>query len=380
MLSRNRPKRIAVLINVRAPYEEDVIRGVLRYNDQAGPWQFIGTPEMPGIEFQKLDLTRVDGVIGGFFQTEWADRLAEAGIPAVNTVNAVQDVALPRVGPDDEAVARMAADHLLERGFAQFGYVAPGDWWYVRRRGEAFQEAVEQLDRPCHTLAVSAPDHVPDAEPIRHWLTHVPKPIGIMTPNDLTGRQVINCAAEMGLRVPEDVAVVGVNNQHWVSALAATPLSSIELDGEKTGYRAAQVLAGLLAGEPPPPPQWVLPVRVVARRSTDITVTRDDLVAQALRFIRNHCAEPICVEDVLDEVGVSRTTLEKRMKRAVGKTPQVAIFQAQVDRAKVMLLNSDATMDEISRACGFRRQSRLSIVFKRLNGITPGQYRQRRGR
>ena len=378
MASRNPPKRVAVLINVRAPYEEDVIRGVLRYSDQAGPWQFIGTPEMPGIEFEKVDLTQVDGVIGGFFRREWADALAAANVPAVNTVNALADIPLPRVGPDDRAVAQMAADHLLERGFPQFGFVAPGDWWYVQRRREAFAQAVREHDRPCYELAVSAHHHEPDAQSVRRWLDELPKPIGIMAPNDLTGRQVINRAAEMGLRVPDDVAVVGVNNQHWVSAMAATPLSSIELDGEKTGYRAAQVLAGLMAGESPPPPQWILPVRVVARRSTDITVTQDDLVTQAMRFIRNHCAQTIHVEDVLDEVGVSRTTLEKRMKQAVGKTPQVAIFHAQVERAKKMLVDSDATIDEISRACGFRRQSRLSVVFKRLTGMTPGQYRQQR--
>lgn len=260
------------------------------------------------------------------------------------------------------------------------GFIVRDDHWYAHRRLEGFQSVIEQdAGRTCHVLRPvegAAEDHT---EPITSWLAELPKPIGIMAATDVRARQVIDLATAMGLRVPEEVGVLGVDNNEFASALAARSLSSIELDGHETGYRAAQMLASLLAGEKPHSPYWVQPLGVQVRRSSDVTISTDEMVTDVLRYIREHCDQAITVEDVLAVSGVSQTTLEVRMKRAIGKTPHAAIQGARIDRSKRMLIESNATIGQIARSCGFARQERFNVVFKRTTGMTPGQFRRQRG-
>ena len=215
---------------------------------------------------------------------------------------------------------------------------------------------------------------------LRHWIKKLPKPIAVMAANDHLGKYVIDGAAEMGLVIPDDVAVIGVDNNHWAMAAAAATMSSIEPDGRQIGYRAAEMLDGMLAGGQPLPDQFIPPLRVVTRRSTEISLADDPLVSAALRVIRDRCQEGIEVEDVLDDLAVSRSTLERRMKAAIGLTPRVAIVRAQVEQAKKLLVRSDLTMEHIARTCGFRQPARFNETFKRLTGLTPGQYRRQRSR
>lgn len=370
---------MAVIVTTRSPHEENILRGVLRYSDQAGPWRFVKNRNLPFTTFDKLDLSTVDGVVGGFYLPEWAEAVKQAGVLAVNTSNQFADMPLPRVAPDDHAVGRMGGEYLLGRGFAQFGFLTHGTSWFSDQRLAGMLDVVEQ--RASRTVHVFDPEGQWAAEqipPVEDWLRELPKPIAVMAANDNRGQHLIDAAARLGLRVPEDVAVLGVDNNEWVSAVSATPMSSVRLDGQQVGYEAAKLLAGLMAGTDPPPPRWVLPLGVVTRRSTDVVVTEDPLIATALGFIRDHCTDSIHVDDVLDQVGVSRKTLESRMKRAIGQTPQVAIFHAQVERAKIMLVNSTTPVGEIAFACGFPRPAQFNIVFKRLTGMTPGEYRRRR--
>lgn len=379
MAETARSVRVAVATTILSPYELDIVRGVIRYSDRAGGWRFFGSNNMPFAAFSDIDLTRVDGVIGGFYWPPWADAVRRAGVAAVNTSNGHEAIDLPRVGTDDLAIGRIAAEHLLGRGYPQFGFVGRGDNWYAHRRLEGFRAVIEQdAGRTCHVCEPPAGLSQDDPEPIGPWLAELPRPIGIMAANDVRARQVIDSATALGLRVPEDIGVLGVDNDEFASALAARTLSSVELDGRETGYRAAQMLEALIAGETPHSPRWVQPLGVLARQSTDVTISEDAVVTEALRFIRAHCAEPISVDDVLAEVGVSQTTLEVRMKKAIGKTPQLAISNARIDRAKKQLLETADTIGQIARDCGFARQERLNVVFKRLTGLTPGQFRQQR--
>jgi len=373
--------RVAVATTILSPYELDIVRGVISYSDHAGPWRFIGANNMPYAPFEELDLTRLDGVIGGFYTPKWADDVARAGVAAVNTSNSLGGIDLPRVGCDESSIARLAAEHLLERGYPHFGFVVRGDNWYSQRRLAGFRAAIAQdAGRDCHVLEPPAGRAEDDPEPILPWLERLPKPIGIMAANDVRGRQVIDGAAALGLRVPDDVGVIGVDNDEFASALAAWPLTSVAIDGRTTGYRAAAMLDALIAGETPQSPEWVQPVGVEARHSTDVTINQDPVVTEALQFIRDHCHEPIIVEDVRAQVDISRTTLEVRMKRATGKTPQVAISSARIEQAKRRLVHTSDPLDKIARDCGFPRREQFHVVFKRLTGMSPGQFRRQRGR
>jgi len=156
-----------------------------------------------------------------------------------------------------------------------------------------------------------------------------------------------------------------------------TTLSSIRPDNRQVGYQAAKLLDALMAGEAPPPPRWVSPLGVVSRRSTEITLSEDALVTEALNFIRDHCGwQELSVDHLLDELGVSRRTLELRMKQATGHPPNAAIIRARIQKAEKMLIETEQTMAQIAAACGFRRQGRFSAVFKKVTGMTPGEYRR----
>lgn len=364
---------------VLSPYEADIVRGVIRYSDHAGNWSFFSFQNRPYADFEHIDLSQVEGVIGGFYDERWIDDVKRSGVVAVNTSNSLADADLPRVGVDDLAIGRMGAEHLLERGYPNFGFLVRGQNWYSKRRLEGFRAVIEtQTGGTCHVLQPPANLSEDDEAPLPRWLAKLPKPIGIMAANDVRARQVIDCAVGLNLRVPEEVGVLGVDNDEFASVLAARSLSSIELDGHETGYRAAQMLEALLAGEKPNWPYWTKPLGILTRRSTDVTISQDTVVSNALRYIREHCAERITVEEVLAVVGVSQTTLEVRMKRAIGKTPHAAISQARVERAKQQLIGSASTIGEIARHCGFDRQERFNVVFKRLTGMTPSQFRKQR--
>jgi LacI family transcriptional regulator len=376
MARRTSHVRIAVVSPVRTDSSYGSFVGVMDYKEHAAHWQLVGQVHNPVASLDEIDLGAVDGVIGFIRERRWAEIVSRAGVAAVNFSNALADLSLPRVGHDDIAIGRMGATHLLERGFTNFAFLGAGRMWYANSRLEGFRGVIEQMvGRRCDVL-VNLPE-LPDHRPrIRDWLARLPKPVGIMTSSDSWGCQTIDTATKLGLRIPEDVAVLGVDNDRWLTHIMPTPMSSIEVDWRMVGYRAAQMLDDILAGKRPPP-HWIPPLGVVARRSTDIFVTDDPVAEKALQFIRDHSDKPITVEDILAETGISRRTLETRLKRAIGQTPYTAICKARVARAKTMLVQSDATMAEIARACGFNRADQFFTIFKRLTGTTPGSHRRR---
>jgi LacI family transcriptional regulator len=194
--------------------------------------------------------------------------------------------------------------------------------------------------------------------------------------DDFCGHKLIHHAVARGLRVPQDVAVLGVNNASWLTELAVVPMSSIEMNKKEIGYQAAKMLDAMLAGSRDQTTHWIPPVGVAVRQSTDVLVSGDPIISKALSYIRDHCHEGISVEDVVNELHVSRRTLEVHLKRMTGQTPQMAIFRAQINRAKKMLVETNDKIWSIALECGFDAVPRFYIVFKRETGMTPSQYRQ----
>jgi len=350
-------------------------RGVLDYKERVAHWRLVGQITKPIMAFEDLDLDQVDGVIGFFRESHWAKDFADKGVVAVNFSNAIEDLPIPRVGNDEQAIGRLGAEHLLERGFAHFAFLPSGDTWYSRLRLAAFKQAIEQrAGQACQVYHPPGGKRAVGA--LGEWFMDLPKPLALMAANDLRGCEAIQLATSLGISVPDEIAVLGVDNDHWLTQLPAVPMSSIEPDWRRIGYRAAEMLDGLMNGETHDRPLWVPPLGVVSRQSTDVVVSEDPVVAQALRYIQEHVSLGIGVDDVLDDLGVSRRSLESRMKRAIGQTPYAAIVRARIDRAKAMLVRTDAPMSEIARECGVE-QYHFYTLFKKATGMTPGAYRQR---
>lgn len=377
MPPRPRQRRVAMINMLSERAFDQLALGVLEYAEHAAHWTFAGQAYWPFVPLDQVRSDRIDGVIGNFHEPQWLEAILRTGVTAVTTSNRFAELALPRVGHDESAIGRLGAEHLLGRGCAHFGFAGLAHVWFSRQRFEAFRSVVQRAGRSCHLLDDLTYEGGDNRGKIRAWLDGLPKPIGILAVAEHFGAPVIEAATDLGLRVPEDVAVLSVGNDWRTTAMTHPPMSSITLDARQVGYLAARMLDRRMSGREPDSPQWVPPLGLAARRSTQAALADDPLVVDALRFIRDHCHRALRVADLLDHLHVSQRTLENRMKRSIGRTPQVAIQRAQIERAQRVLQSSRGNLGEVAEACGFDRQDQFCTVFKRLTGMTPGQYRRR---
>jgi LacI family transcriptional regulator len=211
---------------------------------------------------------------------------------------------------------------------------------------------------------------------VAHWVEALPKPVGLMACNDIRGQQVLNACRDVEIAVPEDVAVLGVDNDDVLCDLSYPTLSSVVPDTRRIGFEAAALLERMIGGESPPQPLTLIPpLGVVTRRSTDVLAIEDRHLARAVRFIREHACEGITVEDVLAHVPLSRSVFERRFDRLFGHTPKTEILRARLERIKQLLAETEMPLKLIALKVGFEHPEYLSVFFKERTGQTPGQYR-----
>jgi LacI family transcriptional regulator len=209
------------------------------------------------------------------------------------------------------------------------------------------------------------------------WLRSLPKPIGLMASNDLRAHQILMLCGDNHLAVPDEVAVIGVDNDEVICGLTQPPLSSVEQDPEEVGYQAAGVLDGLMRGGPAPASSFIVgPKGVVARQSTDFVAVGDADVAAALRFIREHACDGISVDAILAQVPVSRRTLERRFAALLDRSPRDEILRVQLRHVKQLLTVTDYPLSKIAEMSGFHYVESMCSLFKSVTGQTPGQYRR----
>jgi LacI family transcriptional regulator len=202
--------------------------------------------------------------------------------------------------------------------------------------------------------------------------------VGIFCHNDACAREVIREVTRIGSLVPDEVAVLGVDNDEIWCELSGVQLSSIRLNTEQIGFEAASLLGRLIAGEPAPPkPILISPAEVITRRSTDVIALADAEVAKAVRFIRDRGGRDINVEDLLEQTACSRRSLEMRFRKALGRSPYKEIRRVQIERARLLLSGTDRPVREIADACGFKETRQLSTAFQERFGLSPRQYRRR---
>jgi LacI family transcriptional regulator len=370
--------QVALCLSPETSYEVEILRGILSYAQGGRNWSFYRMGSMPILQPQELSRCNPHGVIGFLPRSDYVVLLNSRGIPAVNLSNHCRDVDLPRVGPDDVAIGAMGADHFLRRGVANLAFAGIVGHWYSERRQEGFvRSAAAQPSRSCHVFSPSPSPAGNDQKQLLEWLLGLPKPVGVMAANDQRGRHVIEACHRCGLVVPQDVAVLGVDNDEWQAALAQLPMSSVEPNAWQIGQEAAAMLDRLLSGQAVgSEPVWVQPRGVISRRSSDTVASGDPIVSQAAEFVWQHSGRALCVEDVVDFVGVSRRNLEMRFRRYMGCSPYVFIREAHVERAKRLLLHTELSMKEIAARSGFRNPERLSVVFREVAGMPPTRYRQ----
>ena len=377
---------VALTINKARSYGRGILQGVADYVEVYGPWSIFLDPYSDGsLRRDWLRRWRGDGILAYAGDHGVARRLLRCGIPCVEIYGVVEDRNLPRVGCDDRAIGRLAAQHLLERGLKRFAYCGFAEVGWSENRSLGFSATAAEAGFPCHLYHDVRDKRIPRAwEKAQHalaaWLRALPKPVGLMAGTDLHAQQVLDACRRARVAVPEEAAVIGVDNDEDLCRLCDPALSSVINNPRQIGYEGARLLARLMRREVRPgeaEPTLIPPLGVAARGSTDITAIENREAAEAVSFIRKHACDRIQARDVARAIDRSRATLYRLFQDALGRSPRQEILRVQLERAKTLLTQTGHTLDEIADLAGFNDAAYFSVAFKRELGLTPGTFRAR---
>jgi LacI family transcriptional regulator len=339
-----------------------------------------GSPE------KDLALWDGDGVIVPIQTRRSVATFRRLGVPVVNISGLMEDTGFPSVLVEDVAAGRLAAEHLLEMGVRHFGYLGLRGAAYARRRGEGFIQTVGQAGFPCEQLTLALNWYRGRGASEAHrrledWLDRLPKPVGVLSCDDSNVPRLVSACQALGIGIPEDLALIGVNNNELVCDTVSPPASSVDTDLYQVGFEAGALMHRLLSGERPPKTPILVPPRGVQRRqSTDVLAAGDPLVSDALRLMRRRAHEPVTIADILDALPASRRSIELHFREAIGRSPSEELRRLRLDRVAAMLGDGDLSLEEIASQCGFQYREQMWRAFRKAFGTSPGAYRRQRRR
>ncbi|KAF0095514.1 MAG: LacI family transcriptional regulator [Puniceicoccaceae bacterium 5H] len=379
------PKQIALVIQTRIYENNSILQGIAAFERQNAAWNFFLDDQARSVNNPAWLLRKKwDGLICRHRYPTIVEEFHRLGIPCVNIDDTEwSKPGVPKVRPDNRAMGHLAAEHFLERGFRHFAFSGfSNEDWSLERR-DSFKESIQAMGYECHLFESFYPNEVnpewdqEEQESLKKWLKSLPYPIGIMTCNDMRGLQLIHAAQEAGLKVPEEVAILGANNDVVRAELSNPPLSSIPVNSYEWGFQAASVLNDMIEGKEVPEDTFIEPLNVIVRRSTDALAIEDPTVVKALKIIQQEACAGLRVDDLVKRVSVSRSLLERRFRKVLRRTPQEEIRHARINRMKGLLSDTDKTLADIAEIVGFEHPEYCSVMFKRLTGESPSEYRQR---
>jgi LacI family transcriptional regulator len=377
-----RRAHVALLVETSNSYARGLLEGVIAYAREHESWS-IYLPEQSRGERPPVWLKRWrgNGIIARIENAEIAAAVERTRLPVVDVSAARTLPAVPWVETDDAAFARTAFEHLIERGFRRLAFCGEPRFNWSHWRAESFQRMAQQIGcevwvYPSRARSGPSVSWSQEHMDLTAWVRRLPRPIGIMACYDIKGQQLLDVCRDLNIAVPEEVAVIGVDNDHLICELCMPPLSSLIPNTHRTGYLAAELLDQLMAGKEVAQAMHLIPpLGIVTRRSTDTLAIEDRDVAVALRFIREYAGGGIKVGDVLREVPLSRRVLESRFVRLLGRTPHEEIVRVKIERVKQLLTETDLPLKAIAQRTGFSSEDYLSVAFKRLEGRSPSTFR-----
>lgn len=377
-------KKILLIIETSRSYGRQLLRGIANYALLNGPWQierqapfYLHHSQEVG-DFSLKDAAGFDGII--MREQKNNVPLIKTGIPLVFASYFKKDINAPMIQTDDEGIATVVAKYYLERGFENFAFVGYDEMFWSDSRKAAFADCIKDAGYLCQTYAQPKSkkqrDWKQEAGLLSDWLRKLPKPVALMACNDDRAQQVLTACQQAGLSVPERVAIVGVDNDEFVCTLAHPSLSSVNLSAEIAGFEAASVLDRMIQGEKVGTP--IIPVRasnIVPRQSSDILAITDPIVAQSIKFIREHVSSPIQIEDVLGEVAISRRSLYEKFRQTLGISVHRYIKKQRIEHIEYLLLNTEMSISEIAYRMGFTSDEHIATYFRSVKGVNPHAFR-----
>jgi LacI family transcriptional regulator len=378
-------RRVALIVETSRAFGRGVIRGVAQYSRERGPWSIYFTPH--GLDDPPpgwLQGWSGDGILARIEDPRMAEAVRRTGAPVVELRGMLPDLGFPHIGVDNQAVVQTAVDHLFHRGLRQFAFLGYPRGGYPRmdEREDCFVRTMHDLGLPFSVFdrwpkRPRPHDWERQQSHIAQWIAALAKPVGILGCSDDCGLQVLDACRRAGVSVPEQAAVVGVDNDEYLCMLSIPPLTSVDIAPQHIGYEAAALLDRMMAGAAPTELRIRTPPgEVVVRESSDLLATQDEAVVAAVKFIRAHACDRIKVADVARGVGLSPTALETRMRRVIGRTVYQEIQRVQIDAVRELLGETDLPLKQIARRCGFKYTQYLSRVFRQSTGRTLTEYRK----
>lgn len=361
----------------------ELLRGIAQYSRLHGPWTFYWEPGGVDEVFARLKNLNADGII--MRDAYRLDDVLQYGFPVIVVGHYLaKHPELVNITPDSMAIGKLAADHLLQCGFRHFGFCGFDDRPWSTERCKYFVQCIEEEG---YSVQVYKQPYVPrkvtwqkEQKIMVKWLQSLPKPLGLFATNDDRCQQALQACKIAGIQVPEDIAIIGADNDELICGLSDPPLSSVSINFERAGYEGAAMLDRLMQGNKDNMDDIIIhATHVVIRQSTDFTCVDDPYVAQAVRYIRQHSKENISVDDVVDAVPLSRRVLEKRFADKLNRSILNEIRRVRTNLISQMLVETNLSVSQIADALDFQGDEHISRYFRMEKKLSPLQFRKRFG-
>lgn len=376
-------------------YRIKAYRGVIQYARENTGWEIFVNDQSFSLthqfsEYSDLLRLRIDGLIFADQKHHTCAQVTKLHIPAVNINGYRGNQRISGVSSDDPEVGRMGARYFLERGFRSLAFCGPGNWNWCRKRADAFAVETERAGKKCSLFLPEYAydndyEYENDANPnqqwttpakLREWIDLLEKPVGIMGCHDQRALHALEACKDLGLQIPNEVSLLGVDNNLLLCEASEPSLSSVDLDPTRIGYEAARLLDQMLTRKIRKPSRHIVPPkRIVTRMSSDISAIDDQALARALQYIQKHKTQLIGVDEIVEATGVSRRTLERRFKDYFRLTINQELCRQRIELAKMLLFDTHLPIESIALQCGFRYSTYFSHIFEKETGVSPGRWR-----
>lgn len=380
--------RLILLTDFTEAFAHNLLRGILEYSKGREPWVVCRMPPsykqsygIPGVlEWAKK--WQADAIIAQFNDNDEVELFRENGIVALAQDFQSRFSVIPNITSRYELTGQMAADFFLQKGFRNFAFYGYKDVVWSEERYMGFRNRImekglgdnffEYKNQPLENLWYY------ESEPLADWIKSLPHPVALMACDDTRGNKIMEMCQVLGINIPEEIAVLGVDNDEIICNLSEPPLSSVSLNIVKGGYEAARLIDRLIHNEETSYEDVIIqPVTIVNRLSTDIYATDNPAILAALKYIHQNLANKINVEDIVKQVPLSRRLLEIRFRQVTGQSIYQYISDLRMERFSQLLLASTEPVADLAMQVGLADSKNLARQFKLWKGCTPVEYRKR---
>jgi LacI family transcriptional regulator len=378
---KRRIPHVLLLVETSRAFGRGVIEGVARYAWENGPWSIqFEDRALDSLPPKWISEWKIDGIIARTTSMKQAGRLAKIRAPIVE-LHGTRSQKYQLVA-DYSRVAALVLDHFLNCGLYRFAYFSYEDNWWIKKNREYYCQTLKERGFQCDCYPAPA---TKDAVPVwreRHrprlirWLRGLPRPVGIFTSGDLHAVRLLNICREIDIAVPEEMAVLGNGNDPVICETVHPTLSSVDLNARRFGYEAARLLEMKMAGKEPRHIVSIPPHSVAVRQSTNLMAIENPDIVRAMRFIRENACIGVDVNSMAEELGLSRSFLERGFREHFGRSPKAEIMRVRIERAKMLLDRTDKTSQNLAKQCGFNSLEYFITAFRREVGMTPNAYRR----